>query len=125
MQEAQLHLDRREELGRLVVQLEGDLASLCFVLLKGAHEDTPMVANRLFSADGLVERFEWPRLPGTWHGSGCTLASALAGLIARGLEPASAAHQAQQFVHDALVNGYRIGRGNPVPNRMFWAGQPQ
>jgi hypothetical protein len=34
-------------------------------------------------------------------------------------------HQAQQFVHDALVNGYRIGKGHPVPNRMFWAGQPQ
>lgn len=93
-----------------------------FVLLKGAHEDTPEVANRLFDASGLVERFEWPRLAGSYHGSGCTLASALAGLLARGVEPASAAHQAQQFVHDALVNGYRVGRGQPVPNRMFWAG---
>lgn len=94
-----------------------------FVLLKGAHEDTPNVCNRLFDANGLVERFEWPRLSGSWHGSGCTLASALAGLLARGVEPASAAHQAQQFVQDALANGYRIGRGQPVPNRMFWAGR--
>lgn len=94
-----------------------------FVLLKGAHEDTPAVFNRLFDHNGLVERFEWARLPGSFHGSGCTLASALAGLIARGTEPGSATHQAQQFVHDALVHGYRVGRGQPVPNRMFWAGQ--
>lgn len=93
-----------------------------YVLLKGAHENTPEVANRLFDAGGLVERFEWPRLPGSFHGSGCTLASALAGLVARGTETASATHQAQQFVHDALMHGYRIGRGQPVPNRMFWAG---
>ena len=93
-----------------------------FVLLKGAHEDTPNVANRLFDRSGLVERFEWPRLDGSYHGSGCTLASALAGLLARGVEPASAVHQAQQFVHDALVHGYRVGRGQRVPNRMFWAG---
>lgn len=90
-----------------------------FVLLKGAHEETERVVNSLFSADGQTRRLEWPRLPGRFHGSGCTLASALAALVARGTEALDAAERAQRYVHDALENGYRIGRGQAVPDRMF------
>jgi hydroxymethylpyrimidine/phosphomethylpyrimidine kinase len=93
-----------------------------FVLLKGAHEATDTVTNRLFDADGLVERIEWPRLQGSFHGSGCTLASALAGLLARGTAVPDAARQAQSYVHEALARAHRIGRGQPIPNRMYWAG---
>ena len=88
-----------------------------FVLLKGAHEDTPTVVNRLVDAQGVVERWEWPREGGGFHGSGCTLASAVAAGIARGREPLDAAADAQAFVQDALAHALRTGRGQKIPNR--------
>ena len=87
------------------------------VLLKGADEDTPDVANILFSRDGPREDFIWPRLPESYHGSGCTLASALAALLARGLPVPEAAREAQRYTWEALKRGYRPGRGQYVPDR--------
>ncbi len=87
------------------------------VLLKGADEDTPDVVNTLFSQGGKRETFTWPRLPESYHGSGCTLASALAALLARGLPVAEAVREAQRYTWEALQRGYRPGRGQYVPDR--------
>jgi hydroxymethylpyrimidine/phosphomethylpyrimidine kinase len=87
------------------------------VLLKGADEDTPDVLNTLFSADGAQEEFRWPRLPGSYHGSGCTLASAIAALLANGKAMRDAVNDAQRFTWDALQQGWRPGRGQAIPRR--------
>jgi hydroxymethylpyrimidine/phosphomethylpyrimidine kinase len=92
-----------------------------FVLLTGTHEDTEHVENRLFGNHRLLETFTWERLPHSYHGSGCTLASAIAGLLAQGLEPFSAMHEAQEYTWEALKTAYRIGMGQLIPNRLFWA----
>lgn len=92
-----------------------------FVLVTGADEPSEQVTNSLFGNDRLLERFTWDRLPHTYHGSGCTLASAIAGLLAQASEPRSAVHEAQAYVQEALAHGYRIGMGQHVPNRLFWA----
>ena len=89
-----------------------------YVLVTGADEPTPRVVNRLYGAGGLVESFEWPRVEGVFHGSGCTLAAAVAAGLARGASPRTAMAEAQQFTHDAISNGYRIGAGQRVPDRM-------
>ncbi|ROR34794.1 bifunctional hydroxymethylpyrimidine kinase/phosphomethylpyrimidine kinase [Inmirania thermothiophila] len=91
------------------------------VLLTGTHEPTEHVVNRLWGNLRLLERFTWERLPGSYHGSGCTLASAIAGLLAQGLEPFTAIHEAQEYTWEALRAGYRPGRGQHLPNRLFWA----
>ena len=88
------------------------------VLVTGADKATPRVVNRLYGAGGLVESFEWPRVEGVFHGSGCTLAAAIAAGLARGASPRAAVAEAQQFTHDAISNGYRIGAGQRVPDRM-------
>ena len=90
-----------------------------YVLVTGADEATPRVVNRLYGDRGLVESFEWPRVEGVFHGSGCTLAAALAAGLARGATARAAAAEAQQFTHDAISNGYRIGAGQCVPNRLY------
>jgi hydroxymethylpyrimidine/phosphomethylpyrimidine kinase len=92
-----------------------------FVLITGTHEPTPKVLNHLYGSMRLLETFEWERLPGSYHGSGCTLASALAGLLAQGQEPGSAARQAQEYTWETLQQAYRVGLGQLIPNRMFWA----
>jgi len=92
-----------------------------FVLLTGTHEDAEHVENRLFGNRRLLETFTWERLPHSYHGSGCTLAAAIAGLLAQGLEPFTAVHEAQEYTWEALRHGYRVGMGQLLPNRLFWA----
>ncbi|MEW6729516.1 MAG: bifunctional hydroxymethylpyrimidine kinase/phosphomethylpyrimidine kinase [Pseudomonadota bacterium] len=93
-----------------------------YVLITGTHEPTPEVENLLFGGHRLLETFSWPRLAESFHGSGCTLASAIAGLLAQGHEPMTAIHQAQDYTWQALEQAYRLGRGQMIPNRLFWTG---
>jgi len=92
-----------------------------FVLITGTHENTPLVTNTFYGNRRLIETFDWERLPGSYHGSGCTLSSAIAGLLAQGIDPFTAVHEAQEYTWEALKNGYRIGMGQQIPNRLFWA----
>jgi hydroxymethylpyrimidine/phosphomethylpyrimidine kinase len=87
------------------------------VLVTGADEPTPRVVNTLHSADGVAVRHEFERIPGQFHGSGCTLSAALAALLARGLEVRGAARLAQEYTHGALLRGYALGRGQLHPDR--------
>lgn len=91
------------------------------LLITGTHENTRSVDNILYGNMRRLETFSWERLPHSYHGSGCTLSSAIAGLLAQGLEPFTAIHEAQEYTWESLKHGYRIGMGQHVPNRLFWA----
>jgi len=67
----------------------------------------------------MVREDHWQRLPGSYHGSGCTLASAIAALIARGLDVENAVQAAQHYTWQALAAGFRPGRGQHLPDRFF------
>ena len=92
-----------------------------FVLITGTHEDAPHVVNSLYQGDQLLETFTWERLPHSYHGSGCTLAASITAMMARGLDPFHAVSEAQEFTWNALQQGYRPGKGQHLPNRLFWA----
>lgn len=94
-----------------------------YLLITGTHENTPTVQNILFANHRLLETFTWERLEHRYHGSGCTLAASIAGLLAQGLEPFSAIHEAQEYTWQSLRHGYRIGMGQYLPNRLFWASE--
>ena len=94
-----------------------------YVLVTGTHEHTPHVVNSLYHAKRLLESFTWERLPHSYHGSGCTLAACTAGMMAHGLDPFQAVHEAQEFTWNALRHGYRPGRGQYFPDRLFWSKQ--
>jgi hydroxymethylpyrimidine/phosphomethylpyrimidine kinase len=91
------------------------------VLLTGTHEDGPDVVNRWYNSGG-ERAYRWPRLPDTYHGSGCTLASAVAAGLARGMPMADAVQEAQRFTWEALRRGVRLGGGQLLPNRWGWDG---
>ncbi len=121
--EARLLAPEADSLGACAMALLDKGAE--FVLITGTHENTPTVVNSLYSNRRLIETFNWDRLDGEFHGSGCTLASSIAGLLAQGMEPFSAIHEAQEYTWQALAEGYRIGMGQRLPNRLFWAREEQ
>jgi len=92
-----------------------------YVLITGSHEQTPKVINTLYGPEGVLQALEWDRLPGGYHGSGCTLASAAAALLAQGLSIADAVKSAEEYTYEALRTSYRIGMGQNIPDRLFWA----
>ena len=92
-----------------------------YVLVTGTHESTPQVVNTLYSKEGVVRTDSWTRLSGSYHGSGCTLASAIAAMLANGLELPEAVREAQDFTWHALKKAYRPGMGQFLPDRLFWA----
>ncbi len=87
------------------------------VLLKGGHGEGEFVINRWYARDG-HQAWRWPRLPGSYHGSGCTLASALAARLALGQTMAEAMDSAQHWVQRALQQAYMIADGQAIPNRL-------
>ena len=98
------------------------IASGCeYVLVTGTHENTPQVVNTLYGQNGVVRSDAWQRLPGSYHGSGCTLASAIAATVANGLEIAEAVKDAQEYTWQTLKAAFRPGMGQHIPDRMFWA----
>jgi len=92
-----------------------------YVLITGTHENTPLVINTLYGPEGTLRHDRWERLPGSYHGSGCTLASAIAGCIAGGASIEEAVRDAQDYTWQALKHGFRGGMGQFIPDRLFWA----
>ncbi|MFN7086609.1 MAG: bifunctional hydroxymethylpyrimidine kinase/phosphomethylpyrimidine kinase [Burkholderiales bacterium] len=98
------------------------IASGCeYVLITGTHENTPQVINTLYGQEGVIRSDSWQRLPGSYHGSGCTLASAIAATIANGLSVAEAVKDAQEYTWQTLKAAFRPGMGQYIPDRLFWA----
>jgi hydroxymethylpyrimidine/phosphomethylpyrimidine kinase len=101
--------------GRLVV-------SGCeFVLVTGTHDATREIVNTLYGKGGVVRTDTWARLPGPFKGAGGTLASAIAAMLANGLELSDAVREAQDYTWNALRKAYRPGMGQFLPDRLFWA----
>jgi hydroxymethylpyrimidine/phosphomethylpyrimidine kinase len=92
-----------------------------YVLITGTHANTPKVINTLYNQDGIVRSDAWDRLGGSYHGSGCTLAAAVAATLANGLAMEEAVRDAQEFTWQSLKQGFRPGMGQHIPDRMFWA----
>lgn len=92
-----------------------------YVLVTGTHENTPRVLNTLYDETGMVQTDAWDRLPGSYHGSGCTLASAIAAALAYGQDVPQAVREAQAYTYETLKAAFRPGMGQYIPERFFWA----
>jgi hydroxymethylpyrimidine/phosphomethylpyrimidine kinase len=96
----------------------GDALARCpHVLVTGGHGDGAEVVNRWTSAEG-TRAWRWPRLPGAFHGSGCTLASSIAARLALGEPMAQALERGQRFCNQALLDAYAIAPGQRIPRRI-------
>ena len=89
------------------------------VLITGGHallRDDNQVVNRWYGP-GIARTWHWPRLPGQFHGSGCTLAAAVAARLACGDAMAAALDSAQRYTHEALAESFSIAGGQRIPAR--------
>jgi hydroxymethylpyrimidine/phosphomethylpyrimidine kinase len=89
------------------------------VLITGTHENTENVINTLYSSSNQIIPYHWDRLPGSYHGSGCTLTAAISAYYALGLSIGEAVEEAQHFTWQALRSGFKPGMGQLIPNRFF------
>lgn len=89
------------------------------VLLKGGHLAESEVIDR-FGSGVLRVNFRSPRLPVEGHGTGCTLASAIAARLALGESLLGACRLGTEYVAGALAAGYRPGLGGVVVLDHFW-----
>ena len=98
------------------------LSQGCQAVLVTATDDplpgsAEQVVHTLHSPDA-TRQWQWPRLPDVFHGSGCTLASALAARLAVGERLPTACEQAQHFTWESLSHGYQPPSGQCLPNRL-------
>lgn len=85
----------------------------CAVLVKGGHADGATISDRLISTDGEVREWTDARIDTTsTHGTGCTLASAIATGLGQGMNLPDAVAGARQFVRAALHAAPGLGEGN-------------
>ncbi len=87
------------------------------VLIKGGHGSGTEVENHWFNQNGMTRSWRWLRLSGAFHGSGCTLASAIAALLAQGYMMEAAMQSAQAYCQQALGSAFMIADGQAMPNR--------
>ncbi len=93
------------------------------VLLTGGHSTGEAVLNRWYGGDAsaaMRREWRWLRLEGGFHGSGCTLAAAIAGQLAMQVPLALALDAAQAYCHTALASAYAIGTGQRIPARAAY-----
>lgn len=89
-----------------------------WVLITGGDESGDTVINRLYRAGEPAGHRTYTRLPGRYHGSGCTLASALAARLALGDDVPTAMAAAQDYTRDCLQRAFAAGRGQLIPDRF-------
>jgi hydroxymethylpyrimidine/phosphomethylpyrimidine kinase len=91
------------------------------LLLKGGHLKTPRLVSLFFDGVGGVAEFHSERFDTcNTHGSGCTLSSAIASLLARGHSLPDAVRKAQEYVTEAIKHGadVKVGNGNGPLNHF-------
>ncbi len=90
------------------------------VLVKGGHEDTPeYIRNALYEHGKLISETQCPRLEGEYHGSGCSLASFIAGRLAQGDRIQDAVNHAETWLFGVLKKAdIPVEGGQRIPKRF-------
>ena len=90
----------------------------CSVLLKGGHSIND--ANDLLCENGRFVWFDGKRIDNSnTHGTGCTLSSAIASNLAKGLSLAESVRKAKDYISDALAEGLDLGKGSGPMKHNF------
>ncbi|MFI3264285.1 MAG: bifunctional hydroxymethylpyrimidine kinase/phosphomethylpyrimidine kinase [Rikenellaceae bacterium] len=111
----------QSQLGYMARQLSMD--GRVSVLLKAGHLTEDRLTDVFYNAEeGETIELTSQRLdtPNT-HGTGCTLSSALAAMLARGMELSDAVRAAKEYINSAIISGsqFEIGEGHGPVDHFF------
>ncbi len=119
------NIPEAEILTGITIECVEDMKEACIkldaqnVLLKGGHLVGDNLVDILYH-DGKFFEYKHPKmLTQNTHGTGCTLASAIASQLALGLKLPKACENAIDYVQQAIVNNYSIGLGQSPLNHFF------
>lgn len=119
VEEARLMAPEADTLDACAQEIMADGAE--FVIITGNLQTPGKITNTLYGNYRRLDAFQWDRFDPDYQGAGCTLSAAIAVLLAQGLPAPSAVFQAQEYTAQCLKHASRIGMGQHLPNRFFWA----
>ncbi len=88
------------------------------VLITGADQSSDNVINVLYSQDHDPIEYVWAKLEGSYHGSGCTLASALICELIGNKDVPSSVQRAQEYTIKTLTHAVQLGNSQFHPQRQ-------
>lgn len=88
-----------------------------YVLVTKTDTSDTQITHCLYVDGQAREHFSYVKLPGQYHGSGCTLASAISALVALGVDVTNACHRALDYTYQTLLSAKSVGKMQFNPNR--------
>lgn len=88
------------------------------ILVTGGHDTTSSYSNRLYSDGQLTLCWPWQRTPGEYRGTGCTLSTAIAALLATNHSLPDSCQKAGTYISTAVQHAYAIGAHQQIPRRF-------
>ena len=90
-----------------------------WVLVTTTDKSEVDIEHRLYHHSELVSQFPYKKLPGKYHGSGCTLSSAISALIASDVPVEIACKRALDYTYQTLLSAKKLGKMQYHPNRTL------
>lgn len=116
-------IDHQDQLEEAAIQLSKVSGGEVSVLLKAGHLDNEILTDIFYNAETQqTMRLSSPKvITNNTHGTGCTLSSAIAAHLAKGLSLNDAVRGAKDYLHKAILSGseYQIGKGHGPVNHFF------
>lgn len=88
------------------------------ILVKDCKPIKNKITNQLYTSKKLVEEWTFNRIPGSYHGTGCTLSSAITGFLSQGYALKDSIKLAQVFTSESIKNSFTIGKGQKILERI-------
>ena len=89
-----------------------------WVLVTTSDSSKNDIEHRLYKKSELIRRFRYKKLPNKFHGSGCTLSSAISALLAKGIGVEDACNQGLSYTNQCLLTAKKLGKMQYHPNRI-------
>ena len=90
-----------------------------WVLVTTSDSSEIEIEHRLYHNSNLIRKFTYKKLAGQYHGSGCTLSSAIAALVALDVPVEDACEKALDYTYQSLLSAKKVGKMQYHPNRTL------